>query len=622
MKTQCVLVFVLVQILMVACPAGAASDDLTSFQGIRYVDDDAPGPVYNGSSWQTAFRYLQDALGPAQSGQTIRVAQGIYMPDQGNGATPGDRQATFQLKNGVTLRGGYAGWGAPDPNARDIQGHETILSGDLNGNDVETIDPCDLVREPTRAENSYHVVTSSATEPNAVLDGFTIRSGHATKAWGSDLPDDHGGGMYNDYGSPTIRNCSFRENTAYRGGGIYNYSGSPTIINCSFIMNRGGENGGGMYNNEVCNPTVTNCRFMGNYARATTAGFGGGMHNNWRSSPVVTNCSFSGNTAWSQGGGMFNYNNNPTVTNCSFCQNRAIRYSAGGIYNYYQGRAYLKNCILWGNEPDEISNFQSTTTVTYSNVQGGWPGVGNLNADPLFVDPDGSDDIVGTEDDDLRLLPGSPCIDAGDNSAVPADVTTDLEGLPRFIDDPGTMDTGKGTAPIVDMGAHEGLVTICDTYPASPTISIGIGAILDSTGIEMANQFTVEDATYKLRRVTVTVFRDDQDGGVTLHLYTDRGDIPGTEIATWGPYSSFTNSPGSDIVVDMSSGPLLHADTKYWLAMSAVPVGAGPFFWRQSSLTISGYEATRTRENPAWSVFALPIGDSHMAAMRLDGIPQ
>jgi cysteine-rich repeat protein len=84
-----------------------------------------------------------------------------------------------------------------------------------------------------------------------------------------------------------------------------------------------------------------------------------------------------------------------------------------------------------------------------------YPGVGNIDDDPHFVDPDGLDDTPGTTDDDMHLSGGSPCIDAGDNTAVPVGVTTDLDGNPRFVDDPGTPDTGNGTPPMTDMGAYE-----------------------------------------------------------------------------------------------------------------------------------------------------------------------
>ena len=81
-------------------------------------------------------------------------------------------------------------------------------------------------------------------------------------------------------------------------------------------------------------------------------------------------------------------------------------------------------------------------------MQGGWDGAGanNIDADPLFVDPDNGD---------YRLQAGSPCIDAANNLFVPLGITTDLDGNPRFVDDPDTPDTGNGDPPIVDMGAYE-----------------------------------------------------------------------------------------------------------------------------------------------------------------------
>jgi hypothetical protein len=88
------------------------------------------------------------------------------------------------------------------------------------------------------------------------------------------------------------------------------------------------------------------------------------------------------------------------------------------------------------------------STVTYSCVQGGLSGTGNIDVDPLFVDPNGADGIIGTEDDNLRLSAGSPCIDAGDNSVVDAN-STDLDGNSRILDG-----DGDGEA-IVDMGAYE-----------------------------------------------------------------------------------------------------------------------------------------------------------------------
>jgi len=113
-----------------------------------YVDADATG-ANDGTNWADAYKFLQDGLADANASAKpveIRVAQGVYRPDRST-ADPngtGDRMATFRLINGVALKGGYAGGGQPDPNARDIGLYETILSGDLDGNDVDVNNPADL----------------------------------------------------------------------------------------------------------------------------------------------------------------------------------------------------------------------------------------------------------------------------------------------------------------------------------------------------------------------------------------------------------------------------------------------------------------------------------------------
>ena len=145
----------------------------TATAEIIFVDADATG-ANDGSSWADAYNYLQDALADANLDDEIHVAQGIYKPDQGVNQTPGDRTETFQLKNGVSIKGGYAGFGESDPNARDIELYETILSGDLYGDDGPDFANND--------ENSYHVVTSIRTDETAVLDGFTITAGNAWRS--------------------------------------------------------------------------------------------------------------------------------------------------------------------------------------------------------------------------------------------------------------------------------------------------------------------------------------------------------------------------------------------------------------------------------------------------------
>ncbi|MHC4742593.1 MAG: hypothetical protein ACYS8Z_11815, partial [Planctomycetota bacterium] len=118
-----------------------------------YVDDSAEG-ANDGSNWANAFNYLQDALEIVLPGDEIRLAQGTYRPDQGDEVSTGDREAAFNLIAGLTIKGGYAGFGAPDPDLRDCDACKTILSGDLADNDAQVSSPSDLLTEPTRADNS------------------------------------------------------------------------------------------------------------------------------------------------------------------------------------------------------------------------------------------------------------------------------------------------------------------------------------------------------------------------------------------------------------------------------------------------------------------------------------
>jgi LPXTG-site transpeptidase (sortase) family protein len=189
---------------------------------------------------------------------------------------------------------------------------------------------------------------------------------------------------------------------------------------------------------------------------------------NSNSSPTLTNVTFSGNSA-KFGGGMSNVDSSPTLTNVTFSGNSAS-YDGGGMFNLFNSSPTLTNVIMWGdsapNGPEIYNFFGSTPVITYSDIQGcggsgswnsacGTDGGKNIDADPLFVDADGADNIPGTADDNLRLQLTSPAIDAGNNSAVPAGVTTDLDGTPRFVDIPTVPDSGNGTPPIVDMGAYE-----------------------------------------------------------------------------------------------------------------------------------------------------------------------
>lgn len=430
----------------------------TAFAGqILYVDKDSPSPLAtrDGSSWVHAYRYLDSAIAeanPLVKPVKIRVAQGIYSPDgrRGRPVWIPDRTATFQLISGVSIMGGYAGFGEPDPNARDIAAYETILSGDLYNNDGEVSDPCDLLNDPNRAENSYHVVTGNGTDETAVLDGFTISGGNANSSSNQNL-DMIGAGMFNEPGSPILTNCKFKNNSAEWYGGGMNNSGldsTPRLTNCTFIGNYAGLCGGGLYNNSG-SPILTNCIFTGNSADA----YGGGMVESQGGSqltnctfisnstmfagggiatgphffryPTLTNCLFIGNSAAERGGAMDNYIAFVVLNNCTFAENSAPNGKALACSSYIgEPLTYLQavNCIFWDGGNEIWDDGTSSILITYSNVQGGWPGDGNnIDSDPLFANPSNGDYHLQSQggrwdtNQNTWVIDSnmSPCIDTG-----------------------------------------------------------------------------------------------------------------------------------------------------------------------------------------------------------------
>jgi hypothetical protein len=461
---------------------------------VIYVDTDASG-AGNGSSWADAYAVLQDGLDAAQPGDEIWVAEGTYTPTEL--VDPGDpRTASFQMQNGVAIYGGFEGVEL-GRDARDPVNNVTLLSGDIGVGGDNADNSYHVFYHPTGLGLDNAAVLDGFTIADGNADGGGVHadgggmfnqdaspriancvfldnaaaddgggmyngSSHPvvqTSIFDGNSAADAGGGMYNYYSAPYVTDCTFLQNTADDGGGMGNgMRSAPTLIGCTFTGNVGDTSGGGMFNS-IANPmTVIDCIFSSNVASR-----GGGVFDNYTSSQFI-DCVFDGNSA-SFGGGAYIVTSAPRFVNCVFSGNSASR--GGGIYNYSATSLYLLNATLFDNSAsygdglacyssstvsnirvvnsilwnggDEIwNNDGSIVAITYSDVQGGYAGTGNIDADPLFVD---------AANGDTRLSNGSPCIDVGDDAAVFA--FGDFEGDGRPFDG-----DGNGAA-IVDIGADE-----------------------------------------------------------------------------------------------------------------------------------------------------------------------
>lgn len=462
----------------------------------------------DGTTWGTAFNDLQSALTAADGtagDDEIWVAQGTYKPDAAI-----DRTATFLLRNGVSIYGGFTnGDAALGDRDSDPATNGTVLSGDLSGNDS----PGFL----NRNDNSYHVVTGSGTDATAVLDGFTISGGNANGGGNNGV-----GGAYfsSTSGSPSVSNCLFTDNTATNAGGAVSLKGvatqeantapvftgclftgngvnpqyggaveiassTPQFIGCQFEGNSSLSGGGAIYN--YASPTrIIGCSFRGN--QADFFGFdkspGGAIYIN-QGSPRIANTEFSGN-AGNAGGAVYCYAGaTPVFTNVTFTGNLAT-IGGGALHSTNNAAPLYQNCIIWNNRTGagtatlaaSVVNFAPSTSsfshciVANSGGSGSWNTAagadlgGNLDADPLFttpLDPATAPSAAG----DFTIGSGSAAANQGINAAdldgsgsgteTIADLPTDLGGSDRIFSE------------VIDLGAYESgavAVTFTTVFPA------------------------------------------------------------------------------------------------------------------------------------------------------------
>jgi streptogramin lyase len=422
-----------------------------------------------GLGWNSAYGNLQFALDHASNGRIreIWVAEGTYMP-QHKTEFNFDRSATFPLAGNTALYGGFAGT-ENNQEERDVAAHPTFLSGDLAGNDGPS--------SSGNSENAYHVLTASLNDTRYVVDGFVITRGNAVGGLSPGFQP-YGGGLYMEgNGELVIRNCRIQESWAESGGGLYANASSVLIKESRFVENGASHTGGGIWIGGFGETKLIKCELEENvngglihkdYSFSPShlescAFFGNSEYGAWLSIAQLINCMFIGNEQGIRG-------NNLTVDSSTVVMNT----DGGGIS---ASECQVTNSILWGNSNSQGSgeaaqvNLGGNTVVRKTLVQGlsTLSGNGNINADPLFVDPDGIDGLLGTRDDDLRLLQSSPCIDVGSNGLIPNDVH-DLDGdgdatetIPVDLSGSARIADGNGDLlAIVDMGAYERFVVAGD----------------------------------------------------------------------------------------------------------------------------------------------------------------
>lgn len=337
-----------------------------------YVNQDASGN-HTGQDWTDAFTDVQIALSMAKYGDTIWVAEGTYKP-----TSTTDRTISFELKNGVVLMGGFAGY-EQSLDERDLDSFETVLSGDI-GEEEDSLD------------NTYNVVYAAGVDSMTVLDGFTITSGVANY----DDPSFSsrylfGAGVLIETSSelaltnPKIKNCRLIDNMAWNGGGIAirTFSGQKgTVImeDCQLLRNIAEAWGGGVFYTGDTPPEfsikVSRCNFQENQALIR----GGGIYlgqGKWRAE--LSEVLFERNECLDIGGGVAidngTANTEIDINKCQFLSNEGKVGAGIGIYlkgtNFIPTEDYhvrLQNCHFQNNGKKNREGGALQALVTRENL--------------------------------------------------------------------------------------------------------------------------------------------------------------------------------------------------------------------------------------------------------------
>ncbi|MBW8041858.1 MAG: hypothetical protein FVQ85_17920 [Planctomycetes bacterium] len=226
--------------------------------------------------------------------------------------------------------------------------------------------------------------------------------------------------------SSVVSGLTIKNGNAGIGGAIRCYQADPTISRCKMSSNSVSDWGGGIYCFES-GALIDRCIINSNYSGYK----GGGISCGLRGHPTISNCLIFGNVSGSYGGGIECNVDNPTIINCTISGNHSIR-RGGGIHSYSSSPPIITNSIIWGNTATEAypniwveeGRDERYLVVSYSDVEGGYAGTGNINLDPCFVDSDGGDYHISLE---------SPCVNTGEPGYSLLPEETDIDGEPRVM---------------------------------------------------------------------------------------------------------------------------------------------------------------------------------------------
>ena len=475
----------------------------------------APAGLTSGlcESWAHACE-LRYALTSSVSGQEVWVKTGTYTPTGGT-----ERTATFQLKDGVALYGGFAG-SEMLRGQRNPAGYHSILSGEIGA--------------AGSADNSYHVVTGPTGPTGAILDGISITGGNANGAgaynsgggvyntgilavtgvtFSENTASLDGGAVHNDYGATLhVMRSTFNGNSAFHGGAVNNQD--TLVVKESTFSSNQAEVGGAIESTQA-DLQVKSSTFSGNQAADR-----GGAINVIQGSFELSNSTLQGNSATNYGGGINHEHGNMWIMSSTLSGNSVspgAEHFGGGIADQYAVTLYMSNTIIANSTygGDCLTQLSVVITSVANLVQDGSCSAG-LTGDPLL----GPLADNGGPTQTMALLSGSPAINAGNNDACIASPVNNLDqrGMTRLV------------GPLCDIGAYEvntlyaipaGLTTgLCDSWAHACKLSYALTSSISGQEIWVAA------GTYKPTTATDRSATFQLKSGVALY-----GGFAGTETA-------------------------------------------------------------------------------------------